>query len=357
MLKRVRCLSPTQSSALDAESKSVQTSSKEEDSKSNVSTRKPRTRESVPLKPILKSCLAVLKTLMNEPFVTRGGFASPVDTSKYPTYPFIVPNPIDLGTIRSRFYDGTYALAENEEKEAGRDAFMGDVSRVFDNARLFNVSPTNQWHIWANEGDAKFRELMSRIQPGSAPRSSRPSVQRATFSPPSSPERAPRRKRSKPEVPVHEPTEFEKECSKLQSAIDRLKKEEAQRQKKQLAMEKRRNQARERRAKARAARIGTEEEEEEEKEKEEDEKEADESARKNDLRLEAVRQKLHDFFSQSESKLGASFTGKLCEIMRSWGSSDPDNRIENDETLHLNVHKLSEERCEELMALVNSCPP
>jgi hypothetical protein len=353
MLKTVRCVSPTPTpdtpSALDAER--TDRSGKDEDSNvsssSNISSaRKPRTRESVPLKPILKSCLAVLKTLMSEPFVTRGGFASPVDVSKYPTYPLVVANPIDLGTVRSRFYDGTYALAENEEKGEGRDAFMSDVSRVFDNARLFNAAPTNQWHIWANEGEAKFRELMSRIQPGSAPRSSRPSVQRASFSPPSSPERAPRRKRSKVEVKAAEPTEFEKQCAELQSEIDRLKKEDAQRKKKQLQMEKRREQARERRAKARHDKQ--KEEEDEEEEEEEDGQTASAS--------DSVRQKLYDFFIQSQSKLGPLFTGKMSEIMRSWGSSDPDNRIENDETLHLNVLTLSNERCEELMALINSCP-
>jgi hypothetical protein len=67
-------------------------------------------------------------------------FGSPVDVTRFPTYPNIVKEPMDFGTMRKKLAEDQYTDLQD---------FLTDAQLVLDNARLFNP-PGSDVHVMAN---------------------------------------------------------------------------------------------------------------------------------------------------------------------------------------------------------------
>jgi len=86
----------------------------------------------------VQKCAKVLKTIMKNP--AAGAFLIPVDWKalKLPTYPKIVKNPMDLGTVQQKLESGRYGKVED---------FISDVQLVWKNAKLFNLEGSDIFEV------------------------------------------------------------------------------------------------------------------------------------------------------------------------------------------------------------------
>ncbi|KAJ8607187.1 hypothetical protein CTAYLR_007346 [Chrysophaeum taylorii] len=102
----------------------------------------------------LRKCHAIVCQLERVPGAQW--FAAPVDPAAAGVlhYPTIVPDPMDLGTVKRR-------LEENDYLDA--HAFAADVRLVLRNALTFNVLPEAQVHEAARDLHDKFEEAMKGL--------------------------------------------------------------------------------------------------------------------------------------------------------------------------------------------------
>jgi len=104
--------------------------------------------------PNMKACLYLINMLFYHPEASP--FQMPVDhiALRIPTYPQIIKDPMDLGTVRTQVLNGTILSA---------DQFAMKVRLVFRNAKLFNRSPLHFIHRKAvfleNLFEDQFRQL------------------------------------------------------------------------------------------------------------------------------------------------------------------------------------------------------
>jgi len=105
---------------------------------------------------ITKQCFAVLKTLQKNPNAVD--FLQPVDWKalKLTTYPKMIKNPMDLGTVESKLASGRYAHT---------DDFVRDVNQIWQNAHIFNQEGSQIYDIASLLRDV-FREKMKDVEPG-----------------------------------------------------------------------------------------------------------------------------------------------------------------------------------------------
>jgi len=104
----------------------------------------------------VKGCQSLLKKLMSIP--SAGAFLMPVDWKalKLPTYPKLIKNPMDLGTVQQKLESGRYATVND---------FAADVRLVWTNAKTFNLEDSDIYQIAAmlsDEFEGKFSE--ARLQ-------------------------------------------------------------------------------------------------------------------------------------------------------------------------------------------------
>jgi len=85
-------------------------------------------------------CTKALKAIMKNP--AAGAFLVPVDWKalKLPTYPKIVKNPMDLGTVLQKLESARYGKVED---------FVADVEQVWKNAKLFNLEGSDIYEVAA----------------------------------------------------------------------------------------------------------------------------------------------------------------------------------------------------------------
>eukprot|EP00316_Scyphosphaera_apsteinii_P000730 CAMPEP_0119326096 /NCGR_PEP_ID=MMETSP1333-20130426/67457_1 /TAXON_ID=418940 /ORGANISM="Scyphosphaera apsteinii, Strain RCC1455" /LENGTH=559 /DNA_ID=CAMNT_0007334293 /DNA_START=81 /DNA_END=1760 /DNA_ORIENTATION=- len=99
----------------------------------------------------MKPCYKLLKTLISQPHAWP--FEKPVDPTRYPDYYQIVPDPIDLGTIKKRLESGEL----NDQED-----FAEDVRRVWKNCYMYNQDGTDV-HRMAKDleqwFERKYREM------------------------------------------------------------------------------------------------------------------------------------------------------------------------------------------------------
>jgi hypothetical protein len=83
-------------------------------------------------------CLNCIRKLRKCRFA--GGFEEPVDWEgcQIPSYPWIITNPMDLGTVERKLITGEYGSAE---------AFAKDVRLTLQNAMAFNPEPDDEIHV------------------------------------------------------------------------------------------------------------------------------------------------------------------------------------------------------------------
>jgi len=86
----------------------------------------------------VQACTKALKSLMKNP--AAGAFLMPVDWKalKLPTYPKIVKNPMDLGTVLQKLEASRYAKVED---------FASDVQLVWKNAKAFNLEGSDIYEV------------------------------------------------------------------------------------------------------------------------------------------------------------------------------------------------------------------
>ena len=103
-----------------------------------------------------KACLGVLRALQKMP--DAGPFLLPVDwkTLKLPTYPKIVKNPMDLGTVEQKLQAKRYATVSD---------FAADVRLIWSNAQGFNLEGSDIYELAANLSN-EFDSKMSQVPMG-----------------------------------------------------------------------------------------------------------------------------------------------------------------------------------------------
>ncbi|EPS68162.1 hypothetical protein M569_06610, partial [Genlisea aurea] len=103
---------------------------------------------------VLKECAAIITKLLKHKGAVA--FKAPVDVVGLGLhdYHFIVKQPMDLGTVKTKLANGLYATAPD---------FAADVRLTFNNAMLYNPA-THHIHWTAKEMLAKFDKLFSPIQ-------------------------------------------------------------------------------------------------------------------------------------------------------------------------------------------------
>lgn len=102
----------------------------------------------------MRKCHAILSALERAP--GAHWFLTPVDPAAAGVlhYPTIVPNPMDLGTVKRRL---------EEQEYADVNAFAADVRRVFRNALTFNVLPDAPVHEAARDLHDKFEDALKSL--------------------------------------------------------------------------------------------------------------------------------------------------------------------------------------------------
>ncbi|KAJ3113629.1 hypothetical protein HDU96_003123 [Phlyctochytrium bullatum] len=116
--------------------------------------------------PELKIAAGIIKEIMKPKYLNINfPFLEPVDHVKLqiPTYPLIVKNPMDLGTIQKRLDAGHYSSVSEVE---------ADVRLMFSNCRLFNQPGTDVYEMGRkleNLFDAKWKDLKDRATPTPLP--------------------------------------------------------------------------------------------------------------------------------------------------------------------------------------------
>jgi len=103
-----------------------------------------------------KHCLNVLRGIQRNP--EAGAFLAPVDWKalKLPTYPKIVKNPMDLGTVEAKLSANRYATVED---------FAKDVRLIWTNAQAFNLEGSEIYQIASILSD-DFESKMAEVRPG-----------------------------------------------------------------------------------------------------------------------------------------------------------------------------------------------
>ena len=105
---------------------------------------------------LVEKCGAVLKTMREKDAATGQFFGIPVDpvAHRVPTYHEVISEPMDLGTIQTRFDKGEIKTTED---------FGRLVRLVFENAMTFNVEPNHVVHQAARQllilFNQKFRDI------------------------------------------------------------------------------------------------------------------------------------------------------------------------------------------------------
>lgn len=102
----------------------------------------------------MRKCHAIVSALERAP--GAHWFLTPVDPAAAGVlhYPTIVPNPMDLGTVKRRL---------EEQEYADVNAFASDVRRVFRNALTFNVLPDAPVHEAARDLHDKFEDALKSL--------------------------------------------------------------------------------------------------------------------------------------------------------------------------------------------------
>lgn len=103
-----------------------------------------------------KACLTLLSKLQRNP--EAAPFLAPVDWKllKLPTYPKIVKNPMDLGTVESKLQSNRYATVAD---------FAADIRLVWSNAKAFNLEGSDIYELAASLSD-DFESKITEIKPG-----------------------------------------------------------------------------------------------------------------------------------------------------------------------------------------------
>ena len=104
----------------------------------------------------LQLCSKVLKLTMKNP--AAGAFLVPVDwkTLKLPTYPKLIKNPMDLGTVQQKLESMRYSKVEE---------FVAEVGLVWKNAQLFNLEGSDIFEV----ASLLEEEFTSRLEVNTGP--------------------------------------------------------------------------------------------------------------------------------------------------------------------------------------------
>jgi len=103
-----------------------------------------------------KACLSVLRAMQRNP--DANPFLMPVDWKalKLPTYPKIVKNPMDLGTVEQKLQANRYAAVAD---------FAADVRLIWTNAQAFNLEGSDIYELAASLSD-DFESKMAQVPTG-----------------------------------------------------------------------------------------------------------------------------------------------------------------------------------------------
>jgi len=103
-----------------------------------------------------KQCLGILKQLQKNP--NAYAFLEPVNWKelKLVTYPKMIKNPMDLGTVEKKLGDSKYETTED---------FRRDVDQIWQNAHIFNQEGSEIYDV-ASLLQSVFSEKMKEVEPG-----------------------------------------------------------------------------------------------------------------------------------------------------------------------------------------------